>query len=94
MQKLLIIERDTKEELRKAIEKNVLQEKNIRLVSFTVLEQDRPTGSWLGDGPKYFEAWCVISVPDKTDEFYKDVTGMSESEEDRLTRMTGIGTDF
>lgn len=76
MQKLLIIERDTKEELRKAIEKNVLQQKNMRLVSFSVLEQHR--FDELQNKEYYYEAWCVISVPDKTDEFYKDVTGMSE----------------
>lgn len=79
MQKLLIIERDTKEELRKAIEKNVLQQKNMRLVSFSVLECKRVKNDFLTDIiTPYYEAWCVISVPDKTDEFYKDVTGMSE----------------
>ena len=76
MQKILIIERDTKEELQRAIEKNVLQQKNMRLVSFSVLEQIREGYKLLQ--PKYYEAWCVISVPDKTDEFYNDLTGMSE----------------
>lgn len=76
MQKLLIIERNTKEELHKAIEKNVLQEKNMRLVSFSVLEQSR--GHLIHENQHWYEAWCVISVPDKTDEFYKDITGMSE----------------
>lgn len=79
MQKLLIIERDTKEELQKAIEKNVLQEKNMRLVSFSVLEQKRVEHDFLTDIiTPYYEAWCVIAVPDETDKFYKDITGMSE----------------
>lgn len=70
-QKLLILERNTKEELKEAIEKNILNpDNNMRLVSFSVLQQDRPTGSWLGDGPKYFEAWCVVAVPDNKEELY------------------------
>lgn len=75
MQKILIIERDTKEELQRAIEKNVLQQKNMRLVSFSVLENTRAADR-MNDWS--YEAWCVISVPDKTDEFYNDLTGMSE----------------
>lgn len=89
MQKLLIIERNTKEELHKAIEKNVLQEKNMRLVSFSVLEQIRSTqynvisislekSELVPKHTYFYEAWCIIAVPDKTDEFYKDITGMSE----------------
>lgn len=75
MQKLLIIQRDTKNELQRAIEKNVLQQKNMRLVSFSVLEQEKEENDFI---TPYYEAWCVISVPDKTDEFYNDLTGMSE----------------
>ena len=88
VQKLLIIERDTKAELQKAIEKNVLQQENMRLVSFSVLEQDTEglfnanieydeDGNVI-DKTKYFEAWCVVAVPDKNDKFYNDVMGMSE----------------
>ena len=76
MQKLLIIERDTKDELQRAIEKNILQQKNMRLITFSVLQTTRLNDDNMAIESN--EAWCVISVPDKTDEFYNDLTGMSE----------------
>lgn len=78
-QKLLIIERDTKKELREAIIKNILEEKNMRLVSFSVLEQEQKLGyGEMLPAPKYYEAWCIVAMPDKNDKFYDDLMGMTE----------------
>lgn len=82
MQKLLIIERDTKEELQKAISKNVLNT-NMRLIAFSVLNGVREGLYKANVNPVYYEAWVVVAVPDKSDEFYKavegnDYTGMTE----------------
>lgn len=85
-QKLLVLERDTKEELQEAIRKNIL-ESGLRLYSFSVIEQVEYTKGGLrrlGD-PKpqdryYFEAWCIIEVPDNTNRFYKAVEEMGMTE--------------
>ena len=64
-QKLLIMERDTKEELAETIKKE-LEDANFIVRSCSVLEQEQKLeyGEML-PAPKYYEAWIIID--DKSD---------------------------
>lgn len=55
-QKLLIMERDTKEELEDAIRKH-LEDSRFRVVGFSVLESEKEEADFV---IPYYEAWIVI----------------------------------
>lgn len=89
-QKLIVLERNTKEELMEAIKTNVLHPKNnCRMVGFSVLEQkiditEENRKFRLDKGfslPKYYEAWCIVAVPDEKDKLYgkiEEIVGMTD----------------
>lgn len=77
-QKLLVMERDTKDELQEAIIKNVLQRDNHnRISAISVLEQMSTTyvdGNVGHINQGHFEAWIVLEVPENKDRLYDVAT--------------------
>jgi len=83
VQKLLIMERDTKDELQAAIIKNVLEADSYnRISAISILEQRhigiRPAGGKYK--PNYFEAWIILEVPENKDSRFdgEEMMGMTE----------------
>ena len=66
-QKLLIMERDTKEELQEAIKKHLDKDTKYKVIGFSVLEQKREEDQgWV----YYYEAWMIIDIPDENPNRY------------------------
>lgn len=58
-QKLLVMERDTKEELQKAINKH-LKDAQFKVTGLSILPQRREGLMHANVNPNYFEAWMII----------------------------------
>ena len=82
-QKLLVMERQDRETLMNAIKKDILEADNNSRISAISVNKTLLS----------MEAWIVLEVPENKDKLYETAAGF-ESEEDRLTRITGVGTDF
>ena len=79
-QKLLIMERDTKEELQKAIKKNVLQADNYnRISAISIVPQIRGGLLNANKSGKYFEAWIILEVPENKDRLYDLAAGFEST---------------
>ena len=68
---VLILERNTKEELREAIKTHILaKENNIRLVSCALMKE-----------VDHYEAWCIVEIPENKRLLwgYAERMGMMES---------------
>lgn len=73
MQKLIVMQRDTKEQLMEAVKKNILERSDhhsgsSRVTSLSVLEQTK-------EGFSYFEAWVIVEVPDNKEKLYEMAAG-------------------
>lgn len=79
MQKLIVMQRDTKEQLMEAVRKNILERSDhhsgsSRVTSLSVLEQ---TKFEEGHATRelYFEAWVIVEVPDNKEKLYEMAAG-------------------
>lgn len=70
-QTVMILERNTKEELKEAIKTHILdKENNIRFIGYTVMKD-----------VDHYEAWCIVDVPENKCRLwgYAEQMGLMES---------------
>ncbi len=81
-QKLIVMERNTKDELQEAIVNNIVESDNgMRISAISVLETKSKKleyGELLLPVSKHYEAWVVVEVPENNDKLYGDVMGMTD----------------
>lgn len=80
MQKLIVMQRDTKEQLMEAVKKNILERSDhhsgsSRVTSLSVLEQTKEGLVKANETGIYFEAWVIVEVPDNKEKLYEMAAG-------------------
>ena len=74
VQKLLVMERDTEEQLQDAINHNILQaDNNSRISAISVLKHTIKRPKPLST--EYYKAWIIVEVPENKEKLYEMAVG-------------------